>query len=101
MTSEEMLIKAAKKLEKYNIEQGIEIRYSDGVFQAYVMEEDLQDNMFYGDGFTLEEALNHLIYNDEGINNIEEILRERAEEEQRELAYKNKVYWDKQLYRNA
>ena len=101
MLVEEMIAFASEKLEKHNIQQNIEIRYHNGIFQAFVMEEDLNCEMFYGDGSSVDEALENLIYSDEGIANIDEIMYERYKENQRELEYKNKVYWDKQLYHNA
>ena len=101
MTADEMIIFASEKLKKHNIEQSIEIRYTNGIFQAYVMEEDGSEEMFYGDGTSVIEALDKLIFYDDGITYIDEIMEERYEQEQKELAYKNKVYWDKQLYRNA
>lgn len=101
MTADEMIIFASEKLKKHNIEQSIEIRYTNGIFQAYVMEEDDSEEMFYGDGTSVIEALDKLIFYDDGITYIDEIMEERYEQEQKELAYKNKVYWDKQLYRNA
>lgn len=98
MLVDEMIAFASEKLEKHNIQQNIEFRYHDGVFQAFVMEEDLSCEMFYGDGLCVKEALENLIYSDEGIANIDDIMYERYKEEQRELEYKNKVYWDKQLH---
>lgn len=101
MTADEMIAFASEKLKKHNIEQSIEIRYHNGIFQAFVMEEDLSCEMFYGDGASVIEALDNLVYSDEGIANIDEIMYERYKENQKELEYKNKVYWDKQLYHNA
>ena len=98
MLVDEMIAFASEKLEKHNIQQNIEFRYHDGVFKAFVMEEDLSCEMFYGDGAILKEALENLIYSDEGIANIDDIMCERYEEEQREREYQNKVYWDKQLH---
>ena len=101
MTNEEMIVYASEKLKKYDIEQSIEIRYQNGVFQTYVMEKDGSEEMFYGDGFTFKEALENLIFSDEGINSLDEIIEDRYKKEQKELDYKNKVYIDKQLYANA
>lgn len=101
MTNEEMIIYASEKLKKHGIEQSIEIRYHNGVFQAYVMEKDGSEEMFYGDGFTLKEGLENLIFSDEGINSLDELIEDRYKEEQKELEYKNKVYIDKQLYADA
>lgn len=101
MTDEEMIVYASEKLKKHNIEQSIEIKYHNGVFQTYVMEEDGSEEMFYGDGFTLKEALENLIFSDEGINSLDELIEDRYKEEQKELEYKHKVYIDKQLYANA
>lgn len=98
MLVDEMIAFASEKLEKHNIQQNIEFRYHNGIFQAFVMEEDLSCEMFYGDGAILKEALENLIYSDEGIANIDDIMYERYEEEQREREYQNKVYWDKQLH---
>ena len=98
MLVDEMIAFASEKLEKHNIQQNIEFRYHNGIFQAFVMEEDLSCEMFYGDGVILKEALENLIYSDEGIANIDDIMYERYEEEQREREYQNKVYWDKQLH---
>lgn len=98
MTVDEMIAFASEKLKKHNIEQSIEIRYTNGIFQAYVMEEDDSEEIFYGDGKILKEALENLIYSDEGIANIDDIMYERYKEEQREREYQNKVYWDKQLH---
>ena len=98
MLVDEMIAFASEKLEKHNIQQNIEIRYHNGIFQAFVMEEDLSCEMFYGDGAILKEALENLIYSDEGIANIDDIMCDRYEEEQREREYQNKVYWDKQLH---
>ena len=101
MLVEEMIAFASEKLERYNIEQNIEIRYHDGVFKAFVMEEDLSCEMFYGDGLCVVEALENLIYSDEGISNIDDIMYERYKENEKELEHNNKIYWDKQLYHNA
>ena len=101
MLVDEMIAFASEKLEKHNIQQNIEIRYHNGIFQAFVMEEDLDGEMFYGDGASVIEALDNLVYSDEGIANIDEIMYERYKENQSELEYKNKVYRDKQLYHNA
>lgn len=101
MTVDEIIAFASEKLEKHNIQQNIEFRYHNGVFQAFVMEEDLDGEMFYGDGTSVIEALDNLVYSDEGIANIDDIMYERYEKEQKEREYQNKVYWDKQLYHNA
>ena len=98
MTVDEIIAFASEKLEKHNIQQNIEFRYHNGVFQAFVMEEDLDGEMFYGDGASVIEALDNLVYSDEGIANIDDIMCDRYEEEQREREYQNEVYWDKQLH---
>ena len=98
MTVDEIIAFASEKLEKHNIQQNIEFRYHNGVFQAFVMEEDLDSEMFYGDGASVIEALDNLVYSDEGIANIDDIMYERYEKGRKEREYQNKVYWDKQLH---
>ena len=98
MLVDEMIAFASEKLEKHNIQQNIEFRYHNGVFQAFVMEEDLDSEMFYGDGASVIEALDNLVYSDEGIANIDDIMYERYEKGRKEREYQNKVYWDKQFH---
>ena len=98
MTVDEIIAFASEKLEKHNIQQNIEFRYHNGVFQAFVMEEDLDSEMFYGDGASVIEALDNLVYSDEGIANIDDIMYERYEKGRKEREYQNKVYWDKQFH---
>ena len=90
MTVQEMLIKAKTKLRKHNINKDISINYTEnGVWEVYVIDNEAE---FWADGFTLEEALYTLIYDEGGINSIDELV----EEDRKQKQYENRIYWEKQ-----
>ena len=103
MSIDEKLKYISKKLKEHSFQNDIQVRYNDSIkmFEIYVLGNEQEDDFFYGKGNTFEEAMEDFMYKPDGIYYIDEVMHEYYEEERRELAYKNKVYWDKQLYRNA
>lgn len=103
MSIDEKLKYISKKLKEHNFQNDIQVRYNDSIkmFEIYVLDNEQEDDFFYGKGNTFEEAMEDFMYKPDGVYYIDEVMHEYYEEERRELAYKNKVYWDKQLYRNA
>lgn len=92
MSIDEKLKYISKKLKEHNFQNDIQIRYNDSIkmFEIYVLDNEQEDDFFYGKGNTFEEAMEDFIYKPDGIYYIDEVMHEYYEEERRELAYKTK-----------
>lgn len=98
MSIDEMLRFTSDKLRKYHFENDPQMRVnSEGKFEVYVLDDEQESDFFYGSGNSFEEAMEDFMFKPDGVYYIDDVMKEYYEEEQRELEYRNKVYWDKQL----
>ena len=59
MSIDEKLKYISKKLKEHNFQNDIQVRYNDSIkmFEIYVLDNEQEDDFFYGKGNTFEEAM--------------------------------------------